>query len=91
MTLTSTTPITQLLATYTADGHERELHAIQLPGEQTVTILDVLKVALDEDGDLDQRYVDERIGGLHEAEAVAADYVELATRIGRPPIPEVWW
>jgi hypothetical protein len=91
MTLTSNAPIAQLLATYSADGRQRELHAIQLPGEQTIAIIDVLKVPLDEDGDLDPRHVDDRIRGLDEAAAVAADYIDLAARIGRSPMPELWW
>jgi hypothetical protein len=80
-----------LLATYRIDGHERELRAIRVPGEQTLHIIDVLAHSRGEDGDLDERNVEDRVGALNEAEAIAADYINLAKQLGWPPMPEVWW
>jgi len=37
------------------------------------------------------RHLEDRIGGLDEAEAIAADYIALAERLGCPPMPDVWW
>ena len=62
-----------LLGTYLIDGHERELRAIRVPGEQTLHITDVLAGRRGDDGDLDERNVEDRVGGLDEAEAIAAD------------------
>src|SRR5438128_2098848 len=51
MTTNLTEPTTWLLASYQVDGRKRELHAIRVPGEQTLTIIDVLAKPLPEDGD----------------------------------------
>jgi hypothetical protein len=88
---TSTESATWLLGSYEAEGLERELHAIRVPGEQTLRIIDVLAQTLPEDGDVDERHVEDRVGGLGEAGAIAADYIAVAERIGHPPMPEIWW
>lgn len=80
-----------LLGTYRIDGHERELRAIRVPGEQNLEIIDVLAQPRGEDGDLDERNVENRVGGLDEAQAIATDYINLAEQIGWPPMPDVWW
>lgn len=80
-----------LLGTYRIDGHERELRAIRVPGEQTIHIVDVLAKPRGEDGDLDERNLEDRVGGLDEAQAIATDYINLAEQIGWPPMPDVWW
>jgi hypothetical protein len=88
---TSTAARTHALGSYAVDGQERELVAVQVPGEQHLTILDVLRSPLPEDGDVDQRQVEQRVGGIEEARGIAADYISLAERIGSPPMPSVWW
>jgi hypothetical protein len=82
MTSRQTKPATWLLGTYRVDDHERELRAIRIPGEQTLHIVDVLALPRPEDGDLDERHVEERVGGLHEARAIATDYINLAEQLG---------
>lgn len=87
----TSTGATHLLGGYAVGAHERKLLAVQVPGEQHLRIIDVLRSPLPEDGDVDQRHVEERVRGLEEAQAIAADYISLAERIGWPPMPEVWW
>ena len=87
----TSTGTTHVLGRYAVDGHERELVAVQVPGEQHLRIIDVLRSPLPEDGDIDQRHIEERVRGVDEAQAIAADYIALAERIGWPPMPEVWW
>ena len=87
----TSTGATHLLGRYVVDGHERELVAVDVPGEQHLRIIDVLRSPLPEDGDIDQRHVEERVGGVEEARAIAVDYIALAERIGWPPMPQVWW
>ena len=43
------------------------------------------------DGDLYERHVEDRVGGLHEAQAIADDYIALAQQLGWPPMPDPWW
>ena len=88
---TATAAATHRLGRYAVDGKERELVAVEVPGEQHLSIIDVLRNPLSEDGDIDQRHVEPRVRGLEEARAIAADYIALAERIGWPPMPSVWW
>lgn len=90
-TTTAAEAATWLLGSYRVDDDERELHAVRVPGEQSLRIIDVLAQPRPEDGDLDERHVEDRVGGLAEAEAIAADYSQLAERLGWPPMPEMWW
>lgn len=82
---------TWLLGTYRAGGHQRELRAIRVPGEQTIHIIDVLASPRAEDHELDERHIEERVRGLDEAQAIADDYINLAEQLGWPPMPDVWW
>jgi hypothetical protein len=84
-------PCSWLLGSYQIDGDGRELRAIRVPGEQTLHIIDVLAHPREEDGELDERNVEDHIGGLDEAQAIASDYINLADQIGWPPMPDVWW
>lgn len=51
------------------------MHATRTPGEQTLRIIAVLARPLADDGDVDQRHVEDRIGGLDEAETLATGYI----------------
>lgn len=88
---TATSAATHVIGRYEVAGQERELAAVQVPGEQHLSIIDVLRNPLPEDGDVDGRHVEPRVRGLEEARAIAADYIALAERIGCPPMPEAWW
>lgn len=88
---TDTTAATHALGRYAVDGQERQLVAVQVPGEQHLSIIDVLRNPRPEDGDVDQRHVEARVGGIEEARAIADDYISLAERIGWTPMPSVWW
>jgi hypothetical protein len=79
---------TLLLGTYTADGYERELHAVRIPSEALLQIIDVLSVPLAEDGDLDVLFVDDDIATVAEARALAADYIAQAKRARATPTPD---
>jgi hypothetical protein len=94
--MTTTAPATQLLGRYTVAGTARELHAIRVPDEQTpdtatLRIIDVLARPLAQDGDVDQREVEESVPDLSEAEAIAADYIALAQRRSWVPMDGLWW
>jgi hypothetical protein len=91
MTISHSEPGSWLLGNYHIDGHRRELRAIRVPGEQTLHIIDVLARPRDEEGELDQRNVEDRVSSLDEAEAIATDYINLAEQIGWPPMPDIWW
>ena len=90
-TTDSSTAKTTRLATYRAHGEERELHAVQVPDENIVHVIDVLARPRVEDGDLDQRHVEDQLTDLQQAQAIAADYAELGHRIGRCPMDGIWW
>ena len=88
---TATAAATHTLGRYALGGRERELVAVQVPGEQHLSVIDVLRNPLPEDGDIDERHVESRVRGFEEARAIAADYIALAEQIGSPPMPDVWW
>lgn len=88
---TATAAATHTLGSYTVEGKERELVAVEVPGEQHLSIIDVLRNPLPEDGDIDERHVEPRVRGPEEARALAVDYIAVAERIGWPPMPSVWW
>jgi hypothetical protein len=91
MNTDQTEPANWLLGTYCVSHHERELRAIRIPGEQTLHIIDVLATPRSEDGDLDERQVEDRVRGVDEARAIATDYINLAEQLGLPPMPDVSW
>jgi len=80
-----------LLGTYDDDSHQRELRAVEIPDEQALQIIDVLTRPLPEDGDVNVRFVEDRVGDLGECQAIADDYIALADKLGWPPMPDVWW
>jgi hypothetical protein len=80
-----------LLGIYNADGRQRELRAVEIPDEQALQIIDVLIRPLPEDGDVDVRFVEDRVWDLGECQAIADDYIALAEKLGWPPMPDVWW
>jgi hypothetical protein len=87
----ASTGATHLLGRYTLNGEERELVAVQVPDERHLRVIDVRRSPLPEDGDLDERHVEPAVATVDEARAIAADYIALATQIGSPPMPKVWW
>lgn len=92
MTATNGQPArSTLIATYESCGEQRELHAMRVPDENEIQVIDVLAVPRPEDGDLDERHVDGGLTDLTQAEAIAADYAKLASRIGRCPMEGLWW
>jgi hypothetical protein len=71
MTTSHGEPRSWLLGSYQIDGDRRELRAVRVPGDQTLHIIDVLANPREEDGELDERNVEERVGGFDEAQAIA--------------------
>jgi hypothetical protein len=92
MTTTNGQPTrTTLVATYESRGEQREIHAVRVPDENSIQVIDVLASPRPEDGDLDERHIDGGLSDLLQAEAIAADYTALAGRIGRCPMDGLWW
>jgi hypothetical protein len=65
----------------TARG-KRELIAVRVDGE--VAVFDLFVAAADEDGDRDERIVEEGLVTAAEIHALAREYLERAMRYGRP-------
>lgn len=83
--------LTTRLATYEVNGDQRELYAVQVPGEPTLNIIDVLARPRAEDGDLDERQVEDGLTEMCQAQAIADDYAAVGTRVGRCPMEGLWW
>lgn len=83
---TTTDRRTWLLGRYQVNGDERELHAVEVPDEPGLQIIDVLAHPRGEDHDRDARTVERDAGNIEEAQAIAADYIERARRLGRCPM-----
>jgi hypothetical protein len=90
-TATNTETRTRLLGRYHVDGADRELHAVDVPDESGLQVIDVLAHPRDEDGDRDERTVERDAGSADEAQAIAADYIERARQLGRCPMHGSWW
>ena len=71
------------LGIYATPRGRRELVAVRIDGE--VTIFDLLVNPLD-DGDRDERTVEEGLVDVGELRAIAADYLERAARFRRPQV-----
>jgi hypothetical protein len=80
----------QTLARYQVDDTDRQLVAVNVPGEPTVHILDVLATPLPEDGDVDPIEI-EPACPPDEAQAIADDYARLAHRKGWIPMRWDWF
>jgi hypothetical protein len=65
---------------YPTPHGERELHAVRVDGE--VTILDTLAEPVD--GDRDERVVEDGLVTAGEIHALAREYLERASHLGRP-------
>ena len=70
------------LGAYPTVRGERELIAVRVDGE--VAIFDLFVAAACEDGDRDQRLVEEGLVTAAEIHALARDYLERELRFGRP-------
>jgi hypothetical protein len=70
------------LGAYPTPRGQRELVAVRVDGE--VTIFDMLVNPLNDDGDRDERTVEEHLVTVAEIRGIAADYLERAARFGRP-------
>lgn len=70
------------LGGYATVGGMRELIAVRVDGE--VAIFDLFAIGAAEDGDRDERIVEEGLVSAGEVHALAREYLERAIRFGRP-------
>lgn len=76
-----------VLGTYRAGEDERELVVVQIPDEpRRLGVIDVLRDAHCEDGDLDPRLVEDFLETDEETQALAADYLVQAELNNTPQV-----
>ena len=80
---------THLLGTYTVDGYERHILALESHASDILEMIDVIARPID--GDADRRQIENRVTCLGECQAIADDYLALADKLGWTPMPDVWW